>query len=48
MILVYALPSFLVAGIAAAFGWGFSDSRYWACVLPTAFLSAAACVAHGY
>lgn len=48
MILIYAIPSFLAAGIAGAFGWGFSNWQYWACLLPVALASAALYVARGY
>jgi hypothetical protein len=48
VILVYAIPSALAAGTAAALGWGFSNWQYWMCVLPVAVVSAAFYVAHGY
>lgn len=48
MIVIYAIPGFLAAGTAAAFGWGFSNWQYWACLLPVVFVSAAFYVARGY
>jgi hypothetical protein len=47
VIVVYAIPGFIAAGIAGSLGWGFSDWQYWASLLPVSIVSGLLYVAHG-
>lgn len=45
--IIYAIPSLIVGGIAGSFGYGFTDWQHWACLLPVAIASGLLYAARG-